>query len=119
MALTGQQMQPVAHRYTARGAVALELLAEDATGDLIYAFHRPCSDGTTGIKLSPLKLLKKTFGVRAPATCPLRPLCRVSGATQHASRCDHPHTVPSGCGRRGNEDGNPLWEVGATAERVV
>jgi hypothetical protein len=30
MALTGQQMQPVAHRYTARGAVALELLAEDA-----------------------------------------------------------------------------------------
>jgi hypothetical protein len=46
-------------RYTGRGAVSLERLAEDANGDLIYTFNRPWSDGTTGIKLSPLELLEK------------------------------------------------------------
>jgi hypothetical protein len=43
-------------RYTARGAVALERLAEDANGDLLYSFTKPWSDGTTGVKLSPLEL---------------------------------------------------------------
>jgi hypothetical protein len=46
-------------RYTARGAVSLERLEQDAKGDLIYRFNRPWSDGTTGIKLSPLELLEK------------------------------------------------------------
>ena len=46
-------------RYTARGAVALERLAEDAHGDLVYTFTKPWSDGTTGIRLSPLELLEK------------------------------------------------------------
>jgi hypothetical protein len=46
-------------RYTSRGAVALERLTEDANGDLVYMFTRPWSDGTTGIKLSPLELLEK------------------------------------------------------------
>jgi hypothetical protein len=46
-------------RYTARGAVSLERLTEDANGDIIYAFNRPWSDGTTCIKLSPLELLEK------------------------------------------------------------
>jgi hypothetical protein len=46
-------------RYTVRGAVSLERLAHDANGDLIYTFTRPWSDGTTGIKLSPLELLEK------------------------------------------------------------
>jgi hypothetical protein len=40
-------------RYTTRGPVALERLAEDANGDLVYAFTKPWSDGTTGITLSP------------------------------------------------------------------
>ena len=43
-------------RYTARGAVALECLAEDAHGDLVYTCTKPWSDGTTGITLSPLGL---------------------------------------------------------------
>jgi hypothetical protein len=43
-------------RYTARGAVALERLAEDAHGDLVYTCTKPWSDGTTGITLSPLAL---------------------------------------------------------------
>ena len=46
-------------RYTARGALSLERLEQDANGDLIYRFNRPWSDGTTGIKLSPLELLEK------------------------------------------------------------
>jgi hypothetical protein len=46
-------------RYTARGAVSLERLQADANGDLLYTFTHPWSDGTTGIKLSPLELLEK------------------------------------------------------------
>jgi hypothetical protein len=50
-------------RYTARGAVSLERLAEDGNGDLVYAFTKPWSDGTTGIKLSPLELLEKLAAI--------------------------------------------------------
>jgi len=39
--------------------VSLEGLAEDAKGDLVYIFSRLWSEGTTGIKLSPLELLEK------------------------------------------------------------
>jgi hypothetical protein len=46
-------------RYTARGAVSLERLTQDAHGDLIYTFTHPWSDGTTGIRLAPLELLEK------------------------------------------------------------
>ena len=46
-------------RYTARGAVSLEHLTQDANGDLVYTFTHPWSDGTTGIRLSPLELLEK------------------------------------------------------------
>jgi len=45
--------------YTARGAVSLERLQEDANGDLVYTFTHPWSDGTTGIRLSPLELVEK------------------------------------------------------------
>jgi hypothetical protein len=34
-------------------------LGQDANGDLVYTFTHPWSDGTTGIKLSPLELLEK------------------------------------------------------------
>ena len=46
-------------RYTARGAVSLERLQEDANGDLVYTFTHPWSDGTMGIRLSPIELLEK------------------------------------------------------------
>ena len=46
-------------RYTARGAVSLERLTVNADGDLLYTFTHPWSDGTTGIKLSPMELLEK------------------------------------------------------------
>jgi hypothetical protein len=50
-------------RYTGRGAVSLERLAEDANGDLVYLFTRPWSNGTTGIKLAPLELLEKLAAI--------------------------------------------------------
>jgi hypothetical protein len=43
--------------------VALERLEEDAHGDLVYALTKPWSDGTTGIKLSPLELLEKLAAI--------------------------------------------------------
>ena len=46
-------------RYTARGAVSLERLEKDVNGDLTYTFTRAWSDGTMGIKLSPLERLEK------------------------------------------------------------
>ena len=46
-------------RYTARGAVSLERLTQDVNGDLVYTFTHPWSDGTTGIRLSPMELLEK------------------------------------------------------------
>ena len=46
-------------RYTARGAVSLERLTQDANGDLVYTFTHPWSDGTMGIRLAPLELLEK------------------------------------------------------------
>ena len=46
-------------RYTARGAVSLERLQEDANGDLVYTFTHPWADGTTGIRLTPLEFLEK------------------------------------------------------------
>jgi hypothetical protein len=46
-------------RYTARGAVSLERLQEATNGDLVYTFTHPWSDGTTGIRLTPLELLEK------------------------------------------------------------
>src|SRR5262249_42276286 len=46
-------------RYTARGAVSLERLTQDANGDLVYTFTHPWSDGTTGIRLSPVELVEK------------------------------------------------------------
>jgi hypothetical protein len=50
-------------QYTARGAVAHKRLAEDVNGDLVYSFTKPWSDGTTGVKLSPLELLKKLVAI--------------------------------------------------------
>ena len=46
-------------RYTARGAVSLERLEQDANGDLVYTFTHPWSDGTTGMRLSPVELLEQ------------------------------------------------------------
>jgi hypothetical protein len=70
-------------RYTARGAVSLERLEADATGDLLSTFTRPWSDGTTGIKLSPLELLEK---LAALVPLPRMHLVRYGGCLAPHSR---------------------------------
>ena len=66
-------------RYTARGAVALERLEEEANGDLVYAFTKPWSDGYQTLAVG-------TFGeagsARAPAAGPPGAVWRLFGAAQ-------------------------------------
>ena len=46
--------------------MSFEFLIRDEGGDLLYTFTRPWSDGTTGIKLSPLELLEKLAALVPP-----------------------------------------------------
>ena len=77
-------------RYTARGAVSLERLTQDANGDLVYTFTHPWSDGTTGIRLSPLELLEKLAALGPPAARASGALWGVPGAAQPPAWGDHP-----------------------------
>jgi hypothetical protein len=105
-------------RYTARGAVSLERLAEDANGDLVYLFTRPWSDGTTGITLSPLELLEKLAAI---VPLPRAHLVRYSG-------CLAPHSTlraaiiptPRQQGVDGDEakTGTPYWHWARLLGRV-
>jgi hypothetical protein len=49
----------------ARGTLALERLAGDTNGDLVSIFTKPWSEGTIGIRVSPLRLLE-TLAVLLP-----------------------------------------------------
>ena len=70
-------------RYTARGAVSLERLEQDAYGDLLYTFTKPWSDGTTGITRSPVELLAK---LAALVPLPRVPLVRYGGCLAPQSK---------------------------------
>jgi hypothetical protein len=105
-------------RYTARGAVSLERLTEDDNGDLVYMFTRPWSDGTTGIKLSPLELLEKLAAI---VLLPRVHLVRYGG-------CSAPHgtlraaiiPTPRQQGVDGEEakTGTPYWHWAGLLGRV-
>ena len=105
-------------RYTARGALSLERLEQDANGDLMYRFNRPWSDGTTGIKLSPLELLEK---LAALVPLPRAHLVRYGG-------CLAPHSklraaiipTPRQQGVDGEETktGTPYWHWARLLGRV-
>jgi len=105
-------------RYTARGAVSLERLQEDANGDRLYTFTHPWSDGTTGITLSPLELLEK---LAALVPLPHVHLVRYSG-------CLAPHShvrgsiipTPRQQGLDGEEvhTGTPYWPWARLLGRV-
>ena len=69
--------------HTARGAVTLEHLAQDANGDLIYTFTHPWSDGTTGMRLSPVELLEKLAAGERPTLSDAR-CASVHGFSLHA-----------------------------------
>ena len=96
-------------RYTARGAVSLERLTQDTNGDLVYTFTRPWSDGTTGIRLSPLELLEKLAA--------LVPLPRVHLVRSGACLAPHSHLrgaiIPTprqqGVVEEATDTGSPRW----------
>src|SRR5215470_18996470 len=106
-------------RYTARGPVSLERLTQDANGDLVYTFTHPWSDGTTGIRLSPLELVEK---LAALVPLPRMHLVRDSG-------CLAPHSHLRGAiiptpRQQGREDeaatdtGSPRWSWARLLKRV-
>jgi hypothetical protein len=105
-------------RSTARGALSLERLAQDANGDLMYRFNRPWSDGTTGMKLSPLELLEK---LAALVSLPRAHLVRYGG-------CVAPHSTlraaiiptPRQQGVDGDKSktGTPYWHWARLLGRV-
>ena len=105
-------------RYTARGAVSLERLQEDANGDLLYTFTHPWSDGTTGIRLSPLELLEKLAA--------LVPLPRVHLVRYGGCLAPHSHlrgTIIPTLRQQGVEDeetntGTSLWSWARLLKRV-
>jgi Putative transposase len=53
-------------RYTARGARSLERLAQDEGGDLLYTFTQGGSEGTRGIRLSPLERFEQLAALVPP-----------------------------------------------------
>jgi hypothetical protein len=106
-------------RYTARGAVSLERLTQDGNGELVYTFTHPWSDGTTGIRLSPLELLEK---LAALVPLPRMHLVRYGG-------CLAPHSHLRGAiiptpRQQGIEDeaatdtGAPRWRWARLLKRV-
>jgi hypothetical protein len=111
------QLERLIH-YTACGAVSLERLAQDANGDLVYTFTHPWSDGTTGIRLSPLELLEKLAA--------LVPLPRVHLVRYGGCLASHSHLrgsiIPTprqqGVDEEETDTGVPPWSWARLLKRV-
>ena len=96
-------------RYTARGALSLERLEQEAHGDLRYRFNRPWSDGTTGITLSPLERLEQ---LAALVPLPRAHLVRYGGClAPHSTRraAIIPTTRQQGVDGAAAKTGPPYW----------
>ena len=105
-------------RYTARGAVSLERLTHDANGDRVSTFTHPWSDGTTGIRLSPVELLEK---LAALVPLPRVHLVRYGGCLAPHSHLRHAiMPTPRQQGRDGEETqrGTPYWTWARLLKRV-
>jgi hypothetical protein len=105
-------------RSTARGALSLERLEQDVNGDLMYRFNRPWSDGTTGIKLSPLELLEK---LAAFVPLPRAHLVRYGGCVAPHSTL-RPAIIPTarqqGVDGDASKTGTPSWPWARLLGRV-
>jgi Putative transposase/Transposase zinc-binding domain len=105
-------------RYTARGAVSLERLAQDAHGDLVYTFTHPWSDGTTGIRLSPLELLEK---LAALVPLPRMHLVRYGGCLaphSHLRGAIVPTPRQQGMADEEHDTASPRWSWARLLKRV-
>jgi hypothetical protein len=89
--------------------VSLERLQENANGDLVYTFTHPWSDGTTGIRLSPLELLEK---LAALVPLPHVHLVRYGGCLAPHSHLRHaimPSPRQQGMDGEDAHTGTPYW----------
>jgi Putative transposase len=103
---------------TARGAVALECLAQDANGDLVYTFTHPWSDGTTGIRLSPVELLEK---LAALVPLPRVHLVRYGGCLaphSHLRGAIIPTPRQQGVEEQEDSTASPRWSWARLLKRV-
>jgi hypothetical protein len=106
-------------RYTARGAVSLERLTQDANGDLISTFTHPWSDGTTGIRLSPMELLEK---LAALVPLPRMHLVRYGGCLaphSHLRGAIIPTPRQQGMADEELDTGSPRWSWARLLKRVL
>jgi hypothetical protein len=100
------------------GAVSLERLQADANGDLVYTFTHPWSDGTTGIRLSPLELLEK---LAALVPLPHVHLVRYSGCLappSHLRGSVIPTPRQQGVDGEEPQRGTPYWTWARLLKRV-
>jgi hypothetical protein len=105
-------------RYTARGAVSLERLEQDTPGDLVYTFTHPWSDGTTGIRLSPVELLEK---LAALIPLPHVHLVRYGGCLaphSHLRGAILPTPRQQGMDEEDTPTGTPYWSWARLLRRV-
>jgi hypothetical protein len=105
-------------RSTARGALSLERLEQDANGELMYRCNRPWSDGTTGMKLSPLERLEK---LAALVPVPRVHLMRYAGClAPHSTLRAAMTPTPRQQGVNGDETktGTPYWNWARLLGRV-
>ena len=105
-------------RDTARGAVSLARLAQDANGDSLYRCNRPWSDGTTGMTLSPLARLEK---LAAFVPLPRAHLVRYGGCLAPHSRlraASMPTPRQQGMDGEDTQTGTPSWHWARLLGRV-
>lgn len=98
--------------------MSLERLERDAGGDLLYTFTHPWSDGTTGIKLSPLELLEN---LAALVPLPRMHLVRYGGCLAPHSKLRTAITpTPRQQGAEKPEDrrASPNWRWARLLKRV-
>jgi Putative transposase/Transposase zinc-binding domain len=120
-AVPAHRRDPLAQliRSTARGAVSLERLQEDAHGDLVYTFTHPWSDGTTGMRLSPLELLEK---LAALVPLPHVHLVRYGGCLaphSHLRGSVIPTPRQQGMAGAATQTGTPYWTWARLLGRVL
>ena len=105
-------------RYPARGAVSLERLAQDAHGDLVSPFTHPWSDGTRGMRLSPMELLEK---LAALVPLPRVHLVRYGGCVaphSHLRGAIIPTRRQPGVEEEETDTGSPRWSWARLLKRV-
>jgi hypothetical protein len=98
--------------------VALECLAQDANGDLVYTFTHPWSDGTIGIRLSPVELLEK---LAALVPLPRVHLVRYGGCLaphSHLRGAIIPTPRQQGVEEQEDSTASPCWSWARLLKRV-